>query len=304
MDQQPQQQQWMMMPPPPPQPQYYQAAPAPPMWNQQPSQVPPPVSQTVPQPQQQYQAPTLMPPPQMQYQAAPAQAPAQPLAPQPASADEIRTLWIGGLQFWMDENYLYSCFIHTGEVVTVKIIRNKQSGQSEGYGFIEFVSRAGADRILQTYNGQVMPNTEQAFRLNWATCGAGERRGDGVDYTIFVGDLAADVTDYLLQETFKNHYSSVKGAKVVTDRLTGRSKGYGFVKFGDPNEQTRAMTEMNGIYCSTRPMRIGPAADKKSLGTQQQYPSNGMPLCNVPVILISYSLFLCAAYMEFFNCIS
>nr|KAJ8484274.1 hypothetical protein OPV22_016759 [Ensete ventricosum] len=274
MDQQPQQQQWMMMPPPPPQPQYYQAAPAPPMWNQQPSQVPPPVSQTVPQPQQQYQAPTLMPPPQMQYQAAPAQAPAQPLAPQPASADEIRTLWIGGLQFWMDENYLYSCFIHTGEVVTVKIIRNKQSGQSEGYGFIEFVSRAGADRILQTYNGQVMPNTEQAFRLNWATCGAGERRGDGVDYTIFVGDLAADVTDYLLQETFKNHYSSVKGAKVVTDRLTGRSKGYGFVKFGDPNEQTRAMTEMNGIYCSTRPMRIGPAADKKSLGTQQQYPSN------------------------------
>ncbi|URE13557.1 RNA-binding protein C23E6.01c [Musa troglodytarum] len=274
MDQQPQQQQWMMMPPPPPQPQYYQAAPAPPMWNQQPSQVPPPVSQTVPQPPQQYQAPTMMPPSQMQYQAAPAPSPAQPLGPQPASADEIRTLWIGGLQFWMDENYLYSCFVHTGEVVSVKIIRNKQSGQSEGYGFIEFVSHAGADRILQTYNGQVMPNTEQAFRLNWATCGAGERRGDGVDYTIFVGDLAADVTDYLLQETFKNHYSSVKGAKVVTDRLTGRSKGYGFVKFGDPNEQTRAMTEMNGIYCSTRPMRIGPAADKKSLGTQQQYPSN------------------------------
>ncbi|CAL9096886.1 unnamed protein product, partial [Musa acuminata var. zebrina] len=274
MDQQPQQQQWMMMPPPPPQPQYYQAAPAPPMWNQQPSQVPPPVSQTMPQPQQQYQAPNLMPPPQMQYQAAPAPAAAQPLVPQPASADEIRTLWIGGLQFWMDENYLYSCFAHTGEVVSVKIIRNKQSGQSEGYGFLEFVSHAGADRILQTYNGQVMPNTEQAFRLNWATCGAGERRGDGVDYTIFVGDLAADVTDYLLQETFKNHYSSVKGAKVVTDRLTGRSKGYGFVKFGDPNEQTRAMTEMNGVYCSTRPMRIGPAADKKSLGTQQQYPSN------------------------------
>ena len=177
------------------------------------------------------------------------------------------------------------------QVLSVKIIRNKLNGQSEGYGFIEFVSRAAADRVLQTFNGQVMPNTEQAFRLNWASCGAGEKRGDGADYTIFVGDLAADVTDYLLQETFKNHYSSVKGAKVVTDRLTGRSKGYGFVKFGDPNEQTRAMTEMNGVYCSTRPMRIGPAADKKSLGTQQQYPSNGMPLCNVPVILISYVFF-------------
>lgn len=162
------------------------------------------------------------------------------------------------------------------QVVAVKVIRNKQSGQSEGYGFIEFVNRTAADHVLQTYNGQMMPNSEQAFRLNWATCGAGERRGsDGADYTIFVGDLAADVTDYLLQETFKSHYPSVKGAKVVTDKLTGRSKGYGFVKFGDPNEQTRAMTEMNGVYCSTRPMRIGVAANKKTLGAQQQFPTNG-----------------------------
>ncbi|URE30069.1 RNA-binding protein C23E6.01c [Musa troglodytarum] len=271
MDQQPPPQQWTVMPPTLQQ-QYYQAPPAPPMWNQQPTQVPPPLPQPVPQqPQPQYQAPAPVPPPQMQYQA-PAPAPA--MAPQPASADEIRTLWIGDLQYWMEENYIYGCFVHTGEVVSVKVIRNKQTGQSEGYGFIEFVSRAAADRILQTYNGQVMPNTEQAFRLNWATCGAGERRGDGADYTIFVGDLAADVTDYLLQEAFMTRYSSVKGAKVVTDRLTGRSKGYGFVKFGDLSEQTRAMTEMNGIYCSTRPMRIGPAANKNTLGTQQQYPTN------------------------------
>ncbi|URE43668.1 RNA-binding protein C23E6.01c, partial [Musa troglodytarum] len=262
---QPQPQQWNMIPP---QPQYYQAPPAPPMWNQQPSQVPAPVPQLVPQPQPQYQAPAPVPPPQMQYQVPP------PMAPQPASSDEIRTLWVGDLQYWMDENYMYSCFVHTGEVVSVKVIRNKQTGQSEGYGFIEFVSRVAADRILQTYNGQMMPNSEQAFRMNWATCGAGEKHGDGADYTIFVGDLAADVTDYLLQETFKSHYASVKGAKVVTDRLTGRSKGYGFIKFGDLNEQTRAMTEMNGVYCSTRPMRIGAAANKKSSGTQQQYSAN------------------------------
>ncbi|KAK1304114.1 Polyadenylate-binding protein RBP45 [Acorus calamus] len=59
------------------------------------------------------------------------------------------------------------------------------------------------------------------------------------------------------------------GAKVVTDRITGRSKGYGFVRFGDANEQTRAMTEMNGVFCSTRPMRIGPATTKKNVGAQQ-----------------------------------
>ncbi|KAG5414090.1 hypothetical protein IGI04_001657 [Brassica rapa subsp. trilocularis] len=189
----------------------------------------------------------------------------------PGSGGEIRSLWIGDLQPWMDENYLKNIFSTlTGEVQQAKVIRNKQSGYSEGYGFIEFVSHAAAERILQTYNGAQMPGCEQTFRLNWAQPGAGERRqADGPEHTVFVGDLAPDVTDYMLTETFKAVYSSVKGAKVVTDRTTGRSKGYGFVKFGDESEQIRAMTEMNGQYCSSRPMRTGPAANKKPLTMQQ-----------------------------------
>ncbi|KAL6999302.1 Polyadenylate-binding protein rbp45 [Sarracenia purpurea var. burkii] len=244
-------QQWMMMPPQqqvyqpqPPQQQAYQ-----PVWPQQPSQVamPPP-----PQPMQIQQQQ------QMQYSAA-----------QTTGSNEVKSLWIGDLQYWMDESYVYNCFAHTGEVTSVKVIRNKQTAQPEGYGFIEFTSRAAAERILETYNGALMPNAEHNFRLNWATLGAGERRADDTpDYTIFVGDLAAEVSDYLLQETFKAHYPSVKGAKVVTDRMTGRSKGYGFVRFGDESEQLRAMTEMNGVVCSTRPMRVGPAATKKPAGSQ------------------------------------
>ncbi|GKV16036.1 hypothetical protein SLEP1_g26747 [Rubroshorea leprosula] len=220
----------------------------PPMWAPQPPAVPLPAQQQ----QQQQQQP-------------------QPQMGQPASADEVRTLWIGDLQYWMDENYLMSCFSHTGEVASVKVIRNKQTGQVEGYGFIEFTSRAAAERILQTYNGTAMPNGEQNFRLNWASFGSGEKRDDVPDFTIFVGDLAADVTDYMLQETFRARYPSVKGAKVVIDRLTGRTKGYGFVRFGDETEHNHAMVEMQGVFCSTRPMRIGPAANKKTV-VGQQYP--------------------------------
>ncbi|KAF9675536.1 hypothetical protein SADUNF_Sadunf09G0042400 [Salix dunnii] len=191
---------------------------------------------------------------------------------QPATLEEVRTLWIGDLQYWADESYLTSCFAHTGEVVSIKIIRNKLTGQPEGYGFVEFVSHAAAERILQTYNGTQMPGTEQTFRLNWASFGIGERRPDaGPEHSIFVGDLAPDVTDYLLQETFRVHYPSVRGAKVVTDPNTGRSKGYGFVKFADENERNRAMTEMNGVFCSTRPMRISMATPKKTTSYQQQY---------------------------------
>ncbi|KAK6235604.1 hypothetical protein SCA6_010941 [Theobroma cacao] len=190
----------------------------------------------------------------------------------PTSLEEVRTLWIGDLQFWVDESYLNSCFAHTGELVSIKIIRNKITGQPEGYGFVEFVSHAAAERILQTYNGTPMPGTDQMFRLNWASFGIGERRTDpGPEHSIFVGDLAPDVTDYLLQETFRAHYPSVRGAKVVTDPNTGRSKGYGFVKFSDEIERNRAMTEMNGVYCSTRAMRISAATPKKPTGFQQQY---------------------------------
>uniref|UniRef100_A0A2P2M2N9 Uncharacterized protein MANES_17G038000 n=1 Tax=Rhizophora mucronata TaxID=61149 RepID=A0A2P2M2N9_RHIMU len=193
------------------------------------------------------------------------------LPQQPASVDEVRTLWIGDLQYWMDENYLQSCFASTGEVCSVKVIRNKQTSQVEGYGFVEFTSHAAAERILQTYNGTLMPNCDQGFRLNWASYSGAEKHDNSPDYTIFVGDLAADVTDYILQETFRAHYASVKGAKVVIDRLTGRTKGYGFVRFGDENEQTRAMTEMNGAFCSTRAMRIGLATNKRA-ASDQQYP--------------------------------
>ncbi|KAL2476296.1 Polyadenylate-binding protein RBP45A [Abeliophyllum distichum] len=238
MDQQQQQyppQQWMMMPPQAPQ-----------HWPQQP----------------QFQQ-------QQQYSAAPANVSAPAVAS--GGSDEVRSLWIGDLQYWMDENYLTSCFYHTGELLSAKVIRNKQTGQSEHYGFLEFRTHAAAETILQSYNGTIMPNSEQTFRLNWASPGAGQRRSDDTpDYTIFVGDLAADVTDYLLQETFTSVYSSVKGAKVVTDRNTGRSKGYGFVKFGDEGEQQRAMTEMNGVLCSTRPMRIGAAANKTPMATPTQ----------------------------------
>ncbi|KAG6512395.1 hypothetical protein ZIOFF_030506 [Zingiber officinale] len=182
-----------------------------------------------------------------------------------AADDEKRTIWVGDLQYWMDENYLHSCFGHTGEVVSIKVIRNKQTGQSEGYGFVEFHSHATADKVLQNFGSHLMPNTDQPFRLNWASFSMGDKRSDiASDHSIFVGDLASDVTDILLHEIFSTKYSSVKGAKVVVDANTGRSKGYGFVRFGDENEKKLAITEMNGVYCSTRPMRIGLATPRKS----------------------------------------
>ncbi|KAL1557965.1 Polyadenylate-binding protein rbp47 [Salvia divinorum] len=189
-----------------------------------------------------------------------------------ASAEDNKTIWIGDLQPWMDEDYLHSCFSPTGEVISVKMIRNRQTGQSDRYGFIEFSSHDVADNVLQSYNGAKMPKADQPFRLNWAAFSTSDRRPEaGSDLSIFVGDLAADVNDELLHETFASRYPSVKDAKVVVDLNTGRSKGYGFVRFNDENEKSKAVAEMNGVECSNRPMRIGVATPKKYSSQQQHY---------------------------------
>ncbi|MCL7024307.1 hypothetical protein MKW94_009764 [Papaver nudicaule] len=111
----------------------------------------------------------------------------------------------------------------------------------------------------------------------------GDKSSDaGSNKSIFVCDLSSDITDTVLQETFASRYTSVQGAQVVTNENTGRSKGYGFVRFGDDSEMTRAMTDMNGVYCSSRAMRISPATPRKSAAYQHQQSSQGLhflPYC-------------------------
>jgi len=284
--------QWMAMPElmqPPPQPQVLQQQQLPPM-QQQPlpmQQQPLAMQQSLPMPQpvpQQYimQQPAPMQQQQIMQQPMQSEQSQPPYHQAPQSYEEIRTLWVGDLEPWMDENYLRDCFTGSGEVVmSVKVIRNRQTMLSEGYGFVEFSTHSSAERLLQTLNGSIMPQTEKAFRLNWASYGAGEKRSEGSE-SIFVGDLATDVTDYVLLETFRACYPSVKGAKIVMDPNTGRPRGYGFVRFGDDAERTRALTEMNGVYLSDRPMRISIATSKKSMGLSQQFNPTGMSGYNAP----------------------
>eukprot|EP00002_Diphylleia_rotans_P022362 TRINITY_DN437_c0_g2_i1.p1 TRINITY_DN437_c0_g2~~TRINITY_DN437_c0_g2_i1.p1 ORF type:complete len:258 (+),score=67.04 TRINITY_DN437_c0_g2_i1:89-862(+) len=75
------------------------------------------------------------------------------------------------------------------------------------------------------------------------------------DFRIFCGDLGNDVTDDTLLLAFKK-YSSVAKARIVRDKRTMKSKGYGFVSFLDPHDFIKALKEMNGKYCGNRPMKL------------------------------------------------
>ncbi|KER18997.1 hypothetical protein T265_12062 [Opisthorchis viverrini] len=78
---------------------------------------------------------------------------------------------------------------------------------------------------------------------------------DPNDFRIFCGDLGNEVSDDTLTRAF-NRYASFQKAKVVRDKRTGKSRGYGFVSFSDPADFTRAMREMNGKYVGNRPIKL------------------------------------------------
>ncbi|CAL5869310.1 uncharacterized protein PFLUO_LOCUS3538 [Penicillium psychrofluorescens] len=193
-------------------------------------------------------------------------APGEPAAgsvPQ-QGADGKTTLWMGELEPWIDENFIRNLWFQMGEQVNVKMIRDKFSGSNAGYCFVDFASAAAAAKAL-SLNGTPMPNTNRVFKLNWATGGglADRSRDDrGPEYSIFVGDLGPEVNEYVLVSLFQSRFPSCKSAKIMTDPISGMSRGYGFVRFSDENDQQRALTEMQGVYCGNRPMRISTATPK------------------------------------------
>ena len=67
------------------------------------------------------------------------------------------------------------------------------------------------------------------------------------DFRIFVGDLGNDVNDDTLARSFAR-YSSFLKAKVIRDKYTKKTKGYGFVSFKNPQDFMQAMKEMNGTH--------------------------------------------------------
>ncbi|KAJ9499608.1 hypothetical protein LTR99_009779 [Exophiala xenobiotica] len=180
--------------------------------------------------------------------------------------DGKTTLWMGELEPWVDENFIRNLWFQMGEQVSVKMIRDKFSGNA-GYCFVDFSSPQAAGKALQL-SGQPMPNSNRPFKLNWASGGGlADRRDDrGPEYSIFVGDLGPEVNEYVLVSLFQSRFPSCKSAKIMTDPLSGMSRGYGFVRFSDESDQQRALTEMQGVYCGNRPMRISTATPKNKGG--------------------------------------
>ena len=72
---------------------------------------------------------------------------------------------------------------------------------------------------------------------------------------LFIGNLAGEVTDDSLFKAF-SRYPSVQRARVIRDKRTSKSKGYGFVSFTDSDDYFQAAKEMQGKYIGSHPVLI------------------------------------------------
>ncbi|KAI7900092.1 uncharacterized protein BX663DRAFT_554276 [Cokeromyces recurvatus] len=182
----------------------------------------------------------------------------------PINEQQKTTLWMGELEQWQDEAYIQQLWFNLNEKVMVKVIRDKNTGISAGYAFVDFGTAAAARHAMNTYNGVLMPNSLKPFKLNWASGGGLiDRREDRQpEYSVFVGDLSSEITEIDLLTVFQSRYRSCKSAKIMTDSRTGMTRGYGFVRFSDQLDQQRALIEMQGFFIGSRPIRVSVATPK------------------------------------------
>lgn len=78
---------------------------------------------------------------------------------------------------------------------------------------------------------------------------------DPAHFRLFIGNLAGEVTDESLLKAFAK-YPSVHKARVVRDKRTTKSKGYGFVSFVDGEEYFQAARDMQGKYIGSHPVLL------------------------------------------------
>ncbi len=83
---------------------------------------------------------------------------------------------------------------------------------------------------------------------------------------LYVGGLPYSVTDGQLQELFSAH-GSVESAKVIADKFTGQSRGFGFVEMGSGSEAQAAISALNGTQYEGRTLVVNEAKPQTSRNT-------------------------------------
>lgn len=91
---------------------------------------------------------------------------------------------------------------------------------------------------------------------------------------IYVGNLSFDENETSLREAFAAH-GEVTSARIISDRETGRSRGFGFVEMSNQEEALAAIAELNGKVVNGRELRVNEARPRGDRGGSRRGPGGG-----------------------------
>ncbi|CAE7543655.1 unnamed protein product [Symbiodinium natans] len=150
---------------------------------------------------------------------------ASPMEPGPCK------LFIGGISAQTCTEALHRHFAKYGHVIDAVVM--SRDGKARGFGFVTFNS------IVAAVNALSEPQWLDGRLVDVKRAVPGERVQERSSNKIFVGGLPQDVTTEALREYF-GAYGSVADAVVMVDRRTRRSRGFGFVRFGNGPQGAQA----------------------------------------------------------------
>ncbi|CAH8391912.1 unnamed protein product [Eruca vesicaria subsp. sativa] len=187
-------------------------------------------------------------------------------------------LFVGNLPFNVDSAQLAQLFEAAGNVEMVEVIYDKVTGRSRGFGFVTMSSVSEAEAAAQQFNGYELdgralrvnagpppPKREDSFsrgpRSSFGSSGSGYGGGGGgagSGNRVYVGNLSWGVDDMALESLFAEQGNVVE-ARVIYDRDSGRSKGFGFVSYNSAQEVQNAIRNLNGADLDGRQIRVSEA---------------------------------------------
>lgn len=80
---------------------------------------------------------------------------------------------------------------------------------------------------------------------------------------LYIGNLSWGTSEEILRDTF-SEFGELDDVKVVTDRETGRSRGFGFITFSDKNDALDAIEKMDGTELDGRPLKVNEAREESA----------------------------------------
>ncbi|KAL3624289.1 hypothetical protein CASFOL_033105 [Castilleja foliolosa] len=179
---------------------------------------------------------------------------------------EEAKLFVGNLPYDVDSENLAKLFEPAGVVEIAEVIYNRQTDQSRGFGFVTMSSVEEAEKAVELLNGydingriltvnKAAPRGSQPERVPRAP------RSYDSSFRIYVGNLPWQVDGDRIEQLFSEH-GKVIDAKVVYDRETGRSRGFGFVTMSSESELNDAIAALDGQSLDGRAIRVNVAEEK------------------------------------------